>query len=195
MNGNCHPAPARSLISHARIVRAALKIVDRDGLNALSIRRVASQLGVSPMSLYYYVPTKDAILDDVYDLVIAKAELGCCRMHAGSPGPRSSGPNCFSTVMAASGVDNAEPCGCSGSLWSSGSLRRPDPTGTMPHPARSWFGALRTDWCSTLPSHTAGFSLKPSQGWMSPNKVLIVAECEGSSRETGRRLERYTALA
>jgi hypothetical protein len=36
---------------------------------------------------------------------------------------------------------------------------------------------------------------KPSQGWMSPNKVLIVAECEGSSRETGRRLERYTALA
>ena len=56
-------------------MRAALAIVDRDGVDALSIRGVASRLGVSPMSLYYYVPNKDAILDGVYDLLIAKAEL------------------------------------------------------------------------------------------------------------------------
>lgn len=56
-------------------MRAALAIVDRDGVDALSIRGVASRLGVSPMSLYYYVPNKDAILDGVYDLVIAKAQL------------------------------------------------------------------------------------------------------------------------
>lgn len=56
-------------------MRAALAIADRDGVDALSIRGVASRLGVSPMSLYYYVPNKDAILDGVYDLLIAKAEL------------------------------------------------------------------------------------------------------------------------
>jgi AcrR family transcriptional regulator len=64
-------------------MRAALKIVDRDGLNALSIRRVASELGVSPMSLYYYVPNKDAILDGIYDLVIAKADLPAGEVSAG----------------------------------------------------------------------------------------------------------------
>ena len=56
-------------------MRAALIIVDKEGLEALSMRRVASRLGVGAMSLYYYVPNKDAILDGVYDLVIAKAQL------------------------------------------------------------------------------------------------------------------------
>lgn len=65
----------RRPLTHARILRAALTIVDREGLEALSMRRVASRLGVGAMSLYYYVPNKGAILDGVYDLVVAKAEL------------------------------------------------------------------------------------------------------------------------
>lgn len=56
-------------------MRAGLTIVDREGVDALSMRRVASRLGVGAMSLYHYVPNKSAILDGVFDLVIANAEL------------------------------------------------------------------------------------------------------------------------
>jgi len=56
-------------------MRAALALVDEEGLGALSMRRVASRLDVGAMSLYYYVPNKGAILDGVFDLVMAKAGL------------------------------------------------------------------------------------------------------------------------
>lgn len=65
----------RQPLSRARILQAALTLVDHDGLEALTMRRVAAQLGVEAMSLYYHVPNKEAILDGVFDLVIARAEL------------------------------------------------------------------------------------------------------------------------
>ncbi|HVE98499.1 MAG TPA: TetR family transcriptional regulator [Mycobacteriales bacterium] len=65
----------RRPLSRARILRAALDIVDREGLDALTMRRVAAKLGVEAMSLYHHVPNKDAILEGVFDLVIAKADL------------------------------------------------------------------------------------------------------------------------
>jgi TetR/AcrR family tetracycline transcriptional repressor len=65
----------RRSVSRARILRTALALVDREGLDALTMRRVAAQLQVGAMSLYYYVPNKEAILDGVFDLVIAKADL------------------------------------------------------------------------------------------------------------------------
>src|SRR5687768_16340103 len=68
-------ARARRPLSRARILRTALGIVDREGLDALTMRRVAAKLDVEAMSLYHHVPNKDAILDGVYDLVITKAEL------------------------------------------------------------------------------------------------------------------------
>jgi DNA-binding transcriptional regulator YhcF (GntR family) len=48
--------------SRERIVRAAVGIADAEGLPAVSMRRVAAQLGVSPMALYRHVPGKDELL-------------------------------------------------------------------------------------------------------------------------------------
>jgi AcrR family transcriptional regulator len=53
--------PARGL-DHERIVRAAIEIADRDGLGAVTMKRVAESLGFTTMSLYRYVATKDELL-------------------------------------------------------------------------------------------------------------------------------------
>ena len=49
------------------IVRTAIGIADRDGLEAVTMRRVADSLGVRPMALYTYVPGKSALLDLMLD--------------------------------------------------------------------------------------------------------------------------------
>lgn len=46
-----------------RIVKAALEIVDKGGLESLSMRRLGKQLGVDPMAIYYHVPNKNALYD------------------------------------------------------------------------------------------------------------------------------------
>ncbi len=51
-----------------------MELADREGIAALSMRRLASELGVEAMSLYYYVRSKDAILDGIYDLALGEVE-------------------------------------------------------------------------------------------------------------------------
>jgi AcrR family transcriptional regulator len=67
--------PRRPLLSRARIVAAALDLVDADGLEALSTRRLAAELGVSGPSLYNHVATKDELLDAVVDAVLGEVDL------------------------------------------------------------------------------------------------------------------------
>lgn len=107
--------------------------------------------------------------------------------------PSGSGPNCFGAVMAASGVlgaeevwmqrepfeqwlaDHAVPGGRDDDVGTVLVWRSPD--GAVQHAAVTLGG---------------GFALhKPSQGWMSPTKVLFVSEVKVSAREVGRRLMRY----
>ncbi|MFI7126493.1 TetR/AcrR family transcriptional regulator [Nonomuraea sp. NPDC050153] len=52
-----------------RIVRAAIEVADAEGLQALSMRRVAERLGVGTMSLYTYVPGKPELFDVMLDTV------------------------------------------------------------------------------------------------------------------------------
>lgn len=52
---------------------AALAYVDREGLAALSMRKLGAELGVEAMTLYYYLPNKDAVLDGVVERVLATA--------------------------------------------------------------------------------------------------------------------------
>ncbi|MGW6375491.1 TetR/AcrR family transcriptional regulator [Rhodococcus sp. NPDC055112] len=54
---------------------AAIRVADRGGAPAITMRRVAQELGVEAMSLYHHVPNKDAILDGVVDAVFAAIEL------------------------------------------------------------------------------------------------------------------------
>jgi AcrR family transcriptional regulator len=69
--------PRRSApLDRGRVVRAALELIDRDGLDALSMRRVARELGVEAMSLYHHVRSKDDLLDGCIEEVAASLDLG-----------------------------------------------------------------------------------------------------------------------
>jgi AcrR family transcriptional regulator len=59
-------------LSVQRIVQAAIRIADAEGLEALSMRRVAAELGVGTMSLYTYVPGKAELLDVMLDTVLGE---------------------------------------------------------------------------------------------------------------------------
>lgn len=65
----------REPLSRDRILQAAVRVADRGGVAAISMRRVAQELGVEAMSLYHHVPNKDALLDGVVDAVFAAIEL------------------------------------------------------------------------------------------------------------------------
>ncbi len=57
-------------LNRERILRTALRLVDRDGVDALSMRRLASELGVEAMSLYNHIPNKAALLDGVTKIIL-----------------------------------------------------------------------------------------------------------------------------
>jgi AcrR family transcriptional regulator len=59
----------------AEVAAAAIAIADAEGLGALSMRKVAERLGVSPMSLYTYVPGKAELIDLMFDTVLASGEV------------------------------------------------------------------------------------------------------------------------
>jgi AcrR family transcriptional regulator len=66
------PGARRARLTREEIAQAALQIADADGIDALSMRRVASDLGVGTMSLYYYVQTKAELLDLMHDAMIGE---------------------------------------------------------------------------------------------------------------------------
>ncbi len=68
------PSPVRHL-NKAQILEAAISYADRHGADALSMRKVADQLGCGVMSLYNHVANKDEMLDGMVDSVVAKIEL------------------------------------------------------------------------------------------------------------------------
>jgi len=64
----------RPALSRARVLRTALRLADKSGLESLSMRKLASELKVEAMSLYNHVANKDDILDGLVELVVAKIE-------------------------------------------------------------------------------------------------------------------------
>jgi AcrR family transcriptional regulator len=77
--GRRGPKPSRSV---EEVVSAAVGLADAEGLAALSMRRVAETLGLSPMSLYTYVPSKAELVDLMVDRVAAEIS---------EPGPALTG--------------------------------------------------------------------------------------------------------
>jgi AcrR family transcriptional regulator len=65
----------RDPISRDAIVAAAIKLLDREGLAALSMRRLAEELGTGAASLYWHVGSKDGLLDLVLDQIIGEGRL------------------------------------------------------------------------------------------------------------------------
>jgi AcrR family transcriptional regulator len=62
------------------VFAAAIALVDSQGIQALTMRRLAADLGVEAMSLYYHLPDKDALLDGVADTVIAEIDAAVGRL-------------------------------------------------------------------------------------------------------------------
>jgi AcrR family transcriptional regulator len=62
-------------VNRVRTLEVALAVADRDGIDAVTMRRLARELGVEAASLYHHVEGKDQILDGLVDLVAAEIEL------------------------------------------------------------------------------------------------------------------------
>ncbi|HEY3335910.1 MAG TPA: TetR/AcrR family transcriptional regulator C-terminal domain-containing protein [Candidatus Limnocylindrales bacterium] len=72
------PAPRRRAapnLDREQVVAAALGMVDRDGLDEFSVRRLATQLGVTPMALYWHVADRSELLELVGHAVLAEVVL------------------------------------------------------------------------------------------------------------------------
>lgn len=65
--------PRPATLSTESIAAAALRVGDREGVKAMSMRRIAAELGCDPMSLYRHFPDREALLDAVADLALADA--------------------------------------------------------------------------------------------------------------------------
>ena len=65
---------SRAPLSVERVLRAAVTLADRDGIESLSMRKLADELGVAAMSLYYHVPNKERLLDGMIDRVFSEIE-------------------------------------------------------------------------------------------------------------------------
>lgn len=64
----------REKLSRDRVVEAALHIMDTEGLDAVTMRRVGRELGVEAMSLYNHVLDKDDLLDGIREYVLSQFE-------------------------------------------------------------------------------------------------------------------------
>ena len=62
-------------LSRERVLRAAVGIADREGIEALTMRRLASELDAGAMSVYYHVPGKDEIISGMIELVVGEMAL------------------------------------------------------------------------------------------------------------------------
>jgi TetR/AcrR family tetracycline transcriptional repressor len=62
-------------LSRVRVLGEALALVDEEGVEEVSMRKLARRLAVDPMSLYNHVDNKDAILDGITELILASAEF------------------------------------------------------------------------------------------------------------------------
>ena len=80
-------------LSRERVLATALDLVDREGLTALSMRRLGTELGVEAMALYRYASSKDALLDglvealysELEDRLTAQAETSAAEADAPTP--------------------------------------------------------------------------------------------------------------
>jgi AcrR family transcriptional regulator len=69
------PTTDRTRLSRERVLEAAIELARRDGIDALTMRRLADELEVGVMTLYHYVPNKSELLDAMVDVVFAEIEL------------------------------------------------------------------------------------------------------------------------
>jgi AcrR family transcriptional regulator len=108
-------------LTREMLTAAALRIVDSDGLGALSMRRLGSELRVDPMAAYRHIPNKGILLDEVVEAVMS--EIDTDAVDASLPWQdqlRALALSYLATLMA---HPNAAPLIAERSLRTAGSLR------------------------------------------------------------------------
>jgi AcrR family transcriptional regulator len=65
----------RAPLSRERVLQTAVALAERDGIESLTMRKLADELGAGAMSLYHYVPNKERLLDGMVDIVFSEIEL------------------------------------------------------------------------------------------------------------------------
>ena len=66
---------SRVPLSRERVLRAAIDLADARGIESLTMRRLAQELGVEAMTLYYHVANKDEIVNGIVEMVVGEFEL------------------------------------------------------------------------------------------------------------------------
>ncbi len=74
MSSNATPE-SRPPLTKERVLHAAVALADREGLGALTMRRLGAELGFEAMSLYKHVANKDEILDGMVEVVVSRIEI------------------------------------------------------------------------------------------------------------------------
>jgi len=69
------PRAGQELLTRERIVVVALRLVDEHGIDALSMRRLASELDVDPMAIYHHLPGKRAVLAGMIELAFSELRV------------------------------------------------------------------------------------------------------------------------
>lgn len=70
-----HAARRRPVLTRERVLRAAIGLADRGGIESLTMRKLGQRLGVEAMSLYNHVRNKEDMLDGMVDVVFSEIEL------------------------------------------------------------------------------------------------------------------------
>jgi AcrR family transcriptional regulator len=68
-------AQRRSPLTRERVLKAAIRLADREGIEAVSMRRLGTELGIEAMSLYTHVRGKDDLLDGMIELVVQEIPI------------------------------------------------------------------------------------------------------------------------
>ena len=68
-------APQRRPLTSGRVIDAAVRVADEQGLDALTLRRLAEALDVHPTSIYNHLPSKESILDALAERLLTEAHL------------------------------------------------------------------------------------------------------------------------
>src|SRR5918997_66620 len=65
----------RQPLNRRRVLEEAVRFVDREGLEALTMRKLGAELGVEAMSLYNHIPNKSALLDGMVEILLGELEI------------------------------------------------------------------------------------------------------------------------
>ncbi|WP_309069403.1 TetR/AcrR family transcriptional regulator C-terminal domain-containing protein [Microbacterium sp.] len=79
------PTTPRTTLTRARVLGTAVALADREGIDRLTMRSLAAELGVEAMSLYHHVANKEDLLDGVADAIAGEMQVAVADLPAPAP--------------------------------------------------------------------------------------------------------------